>query len=72
MSKHEVIVFREYQLTPGQKIKIENGLRRGDWLVVSSGEKKIRLRCPVSGVEIECDKTFSLVEMRVQDKWPGD
>jgi len=71
-TEHEVTVFREYPLKEGQKIHIADGARHGDWLVIKAGPKKIRLRCPVSGVEIECDKTFFFVEERRQEKWPVD
>ena len=70
MAEHEVIVFREYQLEAGQKIHIDDGFRRGDWLVTGSSEGKIQLRCPVSGVEIECEKTFFFAEKRRQPEWP--
>lgn len=72
MPKHEVIIFREYQLQVGQKIHIADGFRQGDWLIIGCGERKIKLRCPVSGKEIECDKTFFFAEKRLQKKWPVD
>ena len=71
MAEHEVIVFREYQLKVGQKIHIVDGFRRGDWLVTGSSERKIQLRCPVSGVEIECEKTFFFAEKKLQREWPA-
>lgn len=72
MAKHEVIVFKEYPLKAGQKIHITDGFRRGDWLVIGSSAKKIQLRCPVSGVEIESDKTYFYAEERQQSKWPQE
>jgi hypothetical protein len=72
VAEHEVIVFREYQLKVGQKIHIADGFRRGDWLVIGCSERKIRLRCPVSGVEIECEKVFFFAEKRRQTEWPAD
>lgn len=71
MAEHEVIIFKEYQLKVGQKIHIDDGFRRGDWLVIGSSERKIQLRCPVSGAEIECDKTFFFTEKRRQPEWPA-
>ena len=71
MTEHEVVVFKEYQLRVGQKIHIGDGFRRGDWLVIGVGERKIQLRCPVSGVEIECEKTFFFAEKRLQREWPA-
>lgn len=71
MAAHaEVVVFKEFQLEVGQKIHIVDGFRHGDWLVIAAGAKKIRLRCPVSGKEIECDKTFFYAETRSQEEWP--
>lgn len=72
MTKHEVLVFKEYPLQEGQKIQIADGFRHGDWLVVKAGPKKLRLRCPVSGVEIECDKSYYFVEERTLEKWPAE
>lgn len=34
-----VLFFKRYPLTPGQKIHIEDGPRRGDWLVIGIDEK---------------------------------
>ncbi|MDF1577037.1 MAG: hypothetical protein RQ753_01110 [Desulfurivibrionaceae bacterium] len=72
MTEHEVIVFKEYPLREGQKIHIADGFRHGDWQVVKAGAKKIRLRCPVSGLEIECDKSYYFVEERRQGNWPAE
>jgi hypothetical protein len=69
---HEVIVFKGYELAVGQKIHIVNGFRHGDWLVIGVGDRKIKLRCPVSGVEIEWQKPFLFAEKRRQAKWPAD
>jgi len=71
-TEHEVTVFKEYPLQMGQKIHIVDGSRHGDWLVVKIGSRKIRLRCPVSGVEIECDRIFFFFEERRQEKWPSE
>jgi hypothetical protein len=72
MTEHEVIVFKGYELEVGQKIHIDDGFRRGDWLVIGVGERKIKLRCPVSGVEIEWEKPFFLAEKRRQEEWPSN
>lgn len=71
MSEHEVIVFKEYPLSVGQKIHIEDGIRRGDWLVIGVTDKMIQLRCPVSGKEVEWGKTFCFGGVMVRQKWPG-
>ncbi len=70
MAEHEVIIFREYPLEVGQKIHIDDGPRRGDWLVTGFSEKKIQLRCPVSGVDIACDRPLCFAEKRWQSEWP--
>lgn len=51
-----VIFFKRYPLSPGQKIHIEDGPRRGDWIVTTVDEKKAGLRCPVSGKEVSWDR----------------
>lgn len=65
----EVAVFRQFPFTEGQRIRIDDGPRRGDWLVIGLDERKIRLRCPVSGREMEWDRFCYLVEVRAQE-WP--
>ena len=51
-----VIFFTPYPFEPGQKIHISDGPRKGDWLVTAVDEKKVGLRCPVSGVEVCWDR----------------
>ena len=65
----EVAVFKQFPLAEGQKIRIEDGPRRGDWLVIGLNEKKVRLRCPVSGREVEWDRFCYLAEICAQE-WP--
>lgn len=67
---HSVTIFKRYPLEPGQKINIADGPRAGDWLVLGVDERKMRLRCPVSGKEVEWDRFFTLAEERVQEVWP--
>ena len=52
----KVLFFRPYPFAPGQKIHIEDGPRRGDWLVIAVDERKVTLRCPVSGREFAWDR----------------
>jgi len=59
-----VIFFRPYPFVPGQKIHIEDGPRRGDWLVVGTDERKVTLRCPVSGREFAWDRFCYVTEER--------
>lgn len=69
MSLHQVAVFTPFPFAIGQKIHIAEGPRRGDWQVIGLSERKIQLRCPVSGKEVEWDRFCSLVDIREQE-WP--
>jgi hypothetical protein len=71
MPSYQVFIFKEFPLQVGQKINIADGRRRGDWLVIGVSERKIQLRCPVSGREVEWDRFCYLVEERQQAEWPG-
>ena len=62
-------VFQPYPLQVGQKIFIESGPRRGDWEVVGLSDRKVNLRCPFSGREVEWDRFCYLVEER-SGLWP--
>jgi len=48
----KVTFFKGYPFTPGQKLCIEDGPRKGDWIVKAVHERKVDLRCPISGVEV--------------------
>jgi len=65
-----VTIFRPYHLQPGQKIHIGGGPRRGDWEVIEVGERKIKLRCPVSLRVIECDHFCFFIEEATGVPWP--
>lgn len=65
-----VALFRPYPFQPGQKIRIEGGKRGGDWEVVAVGERKMTLRCPISGREFEWDHFCYLLEERDDAIWP--
>jgi len=69
MDEENVLVFRQFPLCEGQKIRIEGGPRGGDWLVVGVSERKVRLRCPVSFREVEWDRFCFYVEEQ-QGPWP--
>lgn len=69
MSK--VSIFQPYPCTPGQKIRIKGGNRAGDWEVMAVGERKVTLRCPISGREFEWDRFCYLVEEKVDEPWPA-
>ncbi len=70
MSKETVTCFERYPLEPDQKIRILDGPRRGDWLVLEVGEKTMRLRCPVSGKEVEWDRFFWFATTLKNEEWP--
>ena len=67
----QVVFFQRYPFRAGQKIHIEDGPRRGDWEVIAVGEKKVTLRCPVSGHVAEWDRFCYFVEER-EASWPAD
>ena len=67
---HRVLVFRAYPLQVGDKIFLQSGPRRGDWQVIEVGQRKIRLKCPVSFKELECDHFYTFVEERQNEPWP--
>jgi hypothetical protein len=67
----QVTVFQTYPLHIGQKLNIVDGPRRGDWLVIGVSERKMQLRCPVSGREVEWERFCYFVEERAQDEWPS-
>ena len=70
MTNHTVSIFKPYPFVVGQKIRIEGGRRAGDWLVAALGDRKITLRCPVSGREFEWDHFCYLLEERENEPWP--
>lgn len=68
--KHDVAVFTPYPFKVGQKIRIENSRRAGDWEIAAIGEHKITLRCPISKREFEWNKFCYLVEEEKNSVWP--
>ena len=72
MDKRPVTVFEPYPFSLGQKLRIEGGPRAGDWEVIGVTDRKVKLRCPISGREVEWDRFCYFVEEREQE-WPkGD
>ena len=69
---HNVTFFKPYPFTCGQKIRITGGKRAGDWEVVAVGERKITLRCPISGREFEWDQFCYWMEEKKDEPWPSD
>ncbi len=69
--EHNVVFFRRYPFRVGERVHIEDGPRRGDWEVVSVSERKVGLRCPVTGTRVEWDRFCYLVDER-RARWPDD
>ena len=69
MPLHQVVVFNPFPFVVGQRIRIDGGPRAGDWQVIGLSDAKVRLRCPVSGREVEGDRFCYLAATREQE-WP--
>ncbi len=65
-----VLILRPYPVRVGQKITIEAGPRRGDWEIIGVGERKLRLRCPISHKELDCDRFCYVVTEAAGIPWP--
>jgi hypothetical protein len=70
MAGHKVVVFQVYPFRVGQKIRIEGGQRSGDWEVIGISQRKVKLRCPISGRQFEWDRFCYFVEKRDNVDWP--
>ena len=66
----QVVFFQMYPFRAGQRVHIQDGPRKGDWEVLGVGEKKVTLRCPVSGFVAEWDRFCYFVEER-EALWPA-
>ena len=66
----QITVFKPYPFEAGEKIYIEDGPRRGDWLVVDVTDKKVRLKCPVSSKEFQWNRFCYHTEIRTVTQWP--
>jgi len=71
MAKETVVVFRHYPFKSGQRIRIEEGPRSGDWEVMIVGERKVTLRCPVLGRQFMWDRFCYFVEEIEGMEWPA-
>ncbi len=69
MPQDNVTVFTAYPFEVGEKIRIENSPRGGDWEVIDLSERKVKLKCPVSGREVEWDRFCYFLEKKEQ-AWP--
>ena len=70
MSDNKVTIFKPYPFKIGQKIRIEESRRRGDWEVVDINENKVTLRCPVSNKEFAWDLFCYFAEEKDNSPWP--
>jgi len=72
MEHEKISVFRTFSFHKDQKIHIENGPRRGDWLVIGVSDRKVKLRCPVSFREFEWNLFCYYVEEQQDREWPQE
>ena len=70
MAGDRVAIFHPYHFCVVQKIHIDWGSRSGDWEVVDVGERKVKLRCPVSNREFEWNLFCYFVEEQNDVEWP--
>jgi len=72
MEEHmsRVSIFRPYPFEVGEKLHIEDGPRRGDWLVTGCDDRKVTLQCPVTRKEFTWDRFCFQLEKREQE-WPA-
>lgn len=70
--KCDVTVFSPYSFRVGQKIRIEDSRRAGDWEIAHISEHKITLRCPISGKEFSWNAFCYLVEEEKNSTWPQE
>ena len=67
---YDVTVFKSYPFQVGQKIRIEDSRRKGDWEIAAIGANTITLRCPLSQKEFEWAKFCYLVDEEKGVEWP--
>jgi len=70
VARDTVLILRPYPVRVGQKITIEAGPRRGDWEIIGVGDRKLRLRCPISNQELDCDWFCYVVTEAAGIPWP--
>lgn len=69
---HDVTVFKPYPFKVGQKIRIENSRRAGDWEITAVGQHTVTLRCPISKKEFKWNKFCYGVDEEKDTLWPRD
>ena len=67
----KVIYFKRFPFKTGQKIHISDGPRKGDWEVEAVTDKKVSLRCPVSGHRVEWNRFCYFADER-EAEWPAE
>ena len=70
MKTDKVVFFEPYPFIAGQKLNIKGGPRKGDWEVIGVGDKKVKLRCPISLREFEWSRFCYFTEERSNVEWP--
>lgn len=65
----KVTLFKAYPFQVGQKIRIEESPRSGDWEVIKVTEHKVSLRCPISKKEITWSR-FCYFTEETEREWP--
>ncbi|MEH0021821.1 MAG: hypothetical protein V6Z89_19360 [Desulfobacter sp.] len=65
----KVTLFKAYPFKEGQKIRIEESPRAGDWEVVKVTDHRVTLRCPLSGRELAWSRFCYFAEDKDMD-WP--
>jgi len=65
----KVTLFKGYPFKVGQKIRIEESPRSGDWEVIHVTDHKVTLRCPLSGREFSWSRFCYMVE-ETERPWP--
>ena len=69
---YDVAVFEPYPFQVGQKIRIENSRRAGDWEVAAVGDRTVTLRCPISNKTFEWNTFCYLVADEEDTVWPRE
>jgi len=69
---HNVSVFKPYPFAVGQKIRIEDTRRAGDWEIAKISEHTVTFRCPISGKEFEWNTFCYLAEEETDSRWPQE
>lgn len=72
METFDVAIFKPFPFEVGQKIRILESKRQGDWEVVGISDAKVTLRCPISGRQFEWNRFCYLVEERENEIWPEE